>query len=53
MRAYIPVGWDQLAAFDATGRLATNGNIKEADGVSPVFSSALYEENSRRRRNES
>ena len=36
--------------FDTTGRLAANGNIKEADGVSPVFSSALYEEKSRRRR---
>ena len=24
--------------FDATGRRAANGNIKEADGVSPVFS---------------
>ena len=39
--------------FDATGRLATNGDIKEADGVSPVFSRALNEEKSRRRRNES
>lgn len=50
--------WDDVGTkdhFDATSRRAANGNIKEADRVSPVFSRALYSyvEKLRRRRNES